>query len=84
LSHATPVFACGNIDLVIDTTGLSGDITGATIVQTAKGNGGISGTFRSITVNNGATVTLHYNTASGTITLDIKTLKPLGTIILFF
>lgn len=84
LIHATPVFTCSNIDLVIDTTGLGGDIIGATIVQTAKGNGGISGTFHSITVNNGATVTPHYNTASGTITLDIKTLKPKGTLIMLF
>ena len=84
LSHTTPVFTCNNIDLVIDTTGLGGDIIGATIVQTAKGNGGISGTFNSITVNNRATVTPHYNTASGTITLDIKTLKPKGTMVSFF
>ena len=84
LSHATPVFSCSNIDLVIDTTGLDGTTTGATIVQTGKGNGGISGTFNSISANLGATVIPHYNTATGTITVDIITLKPRGTAVFIF
>jgi hypothetical protein len=70
LSHATPTFACGNVALIIDTTGLSGDVTGATIVQTANASG-ISGTFASVTVvgNASYTPTLHYNANS--ITVDL-------------
>ena len=69
LSNATPVFACGNLDLVIDTTGLGGTpVTGAVIVQTANASG-ISGPFHSVTANGGYTVTVHYNTA--TITVDL-------------
>ncbi|MEI7899411.1 MAG: autotransporter-associated beta strand repeat-containing protein [bacterium] len=69
LSHATPVFSCGNLDLEIDTTGLGGTpVTGAVIVQTANA-AGISGTFHSVTANGGYTVTVHYNAA--TITVDL-------------
>ena len=40
--------------------------------------------FASISVNNGATVIPHFNTASGTITLDITTLKPGDTAVFIF
>jgi len=73
LSNATPVFACGNLNLVIDTTGLSGNVTGATLVTTAKGSGGISGSFHSVTVtgNTAYAPTVNYNISLGTITLDL-------------
>ena len=74
LTSATPVFACNNIDLIIDTTGLVGSVTGATIVQVAKASGGISGTFHSVTVNNGRVATLHYNAQS--ITVDLSAPVP--------
>jgi len=70
LTSATPVFACNNIDLIIDTTGLVGSVTGATIVQVAKASGGISGTFHSVVVNNGRVATLYYNAQS--ITVDLS------------
>ena len=70
LTSATPVFACGNMDLVIDTTGLVGSVTGATLVQVAKASAGISGTFHSVSVNNGRVATLHYN--AQTITVDLS------------
>jgi autotransporter-associated beta strand protein len=73
LSHATPVFTNSNLDLVIDTTGLSGSASGLTIVQTAKGSGGIAGTFRSVTLtgNTAYTPTINYNTGAGTVTIDL-------------
>ena len=71
LSNATPVFACGNVDLVIDTTGLGGaPVTGAVIVQTANASG-ISGTFQSVTANGGYTPTVHYNANSITVDLTV-------------
>jgi autotransporter-associated beta strand protein len=72
LTNATPVFTCDNLDLVIDTTDLTGNVTGATIVRTAN-TAGISGTFHSVTVigNTAYTATVHYNTTLGTITLDL-------------
>jgi len=71
LSNATPVFNCGNVDLVIDTTGLGGvAVTGALIVQTAKASG-ISGTFHSVTANGGYTPTVHYNANSITVDLTV-------------
>ncbi|MEI6607171.1 MAG: autotransporter-associated beta strand repeat-containing protein, partial [Verrucomicrobiota bacterium] len=70
LTSTTPVFMCSNIDLVIDTAGLVGSVTGATLVQVAKVSGGISGTFHSVSVNNGRVATLHYN--AQTITLDLS------------
>ncbi len=74
LSHAGAAFACGNVDLVIDAAGLSGGFAGKTIVDaSAHGNGGVSGTFHSVTLQNGGSyeATVHYNTAAGTITLDL-------------
>jgi len=71
LSNATPVFACGNLDLVIDTTGLGGTaVTGAVIVQTTNASG-ISGTFHSVTANGGYTPTVHYNANSITVDLTV-------------
>ena len=72
LTNATPSFACDNLDLVIDTTGLSGNVSGATIVSTAN-TMGIGGTFHSVTVtgNTAYTPAVHYNTTPGTITLDL-------------
>jgi autotransporter-associated beta strand protein len=71
LSNATPVFACGNVDLVIDTTGLGGaSVSGAVIVQTANASG-ISGTFQSVTANGGYTATVNYNANSITVDLVV-------------
>ncbi len=71
LSHATPVFSCSNVDLVIDTTGLGGAaVTGELIVQTANASG-ISGTFHSVTANDGYTPTVHYNANSITVDLTV-------------
>lgn len=71
LSNATPVFACGNVDLVIDTTGLGGaSVSGAVIVQTANASG-ISGTFQSVTANGGYTATVYYNANSITVDLVV-------------
>ena len=53
-----------------------GTVTGATIVTTAKGNGGVSGTFSSVTANNGYSATTHYNTLVGTITVDLAVSAP--------
>jgi uncharacterized repeat protein (TIGR02543 family) len=74
LSSVTPVFNPANLDLTIDTTGLPGNATGLTIVSTARGNGGIAGNvFHSINFigNTNYTATVHYNTAVGTITVDL-------------
>ena len=74
LSSATPVFDPANLDLIIDTTGLTGNPSGLTIVSAAKGNSGISANpFHSVTVtgNAGDPVTVHYNTSAGTITVDL-------------
>ncbi len=71
LSDAAAVFACDNVDLTIDATGLSGDAVGLTIVSTAMGDGGVSGVFHSITVIGGHTPSVHYNSSLGTITLDL-------------
>jgi autotransporter-associated beta strand protein len=75
LTNSTPSFTCDNLDLVIDTTGLTGNVSGATIVSAAKGSGGISGTFHSVTVtgNTAYTPTVQYNASLGTITLDLTT-----------
>ena len=75
LSSATPVFDPANLDLIIDTTGLPGNATALTIVSAAKGNGGISGNvFHSINFigNTNYTATVHYNTSTGTITVDLS------------
>lgn len=69
LSSTTPAFACGNLNLVIDTTGLNGNVSGATIVLVAKTSGGTTGTFANVTANNGYSATVHYNTQS--ITVDL-------------
>jgi len=68
LSNAAATFACTNVALYIDATGLSGSVTGATIVATAYG-AGITGTFASVNGTAGYTYTLHYNASS--ITVDI-------------
>ncbi len=74
LSNSSASFACGNLNLVIDTTGLSGNVSGLTIVQAAKTSGGITGTFNSVLANNGYTATVHYN--AQTITLDLCNTPP--------
>ncbi|OYV03230.1 MAG: hypothetical protein CFE26_21425, partial [Verrucomicrobiales bacterium VVV1] len=49
LTNASANFACGNLDLVIDTTGLSRAFSAVEIVSTTKSNG-VTGTFRSVSV----------------------------------
>ena len=49
LTNASANFACGNLDLVIDTTGLSRAFSAVEIVRTTKSNG-VTGTFRSVSV----------------------------------
>ncbi|MEI7902757.1 MAG: InlB B-repeat-containing protein, partial [bacterium] len=72
-SSNSGVFDPANLALYIDTTGLSGDATGLTIVSSAKVSGGITSghAFASFTVtgNTAYAATLHYNTS--TITLDL-------------
>ncbi|MEI6607410.1 MAG: autotransporter-associated beta strand repeat-containing protein, partial [Verrucomicrobiota bacterium] len=54
-----------------DTTGLGGTpVTGAVIAQTANA-AGISGTFHSVTANDGYTATVHYNANSITVDLTV-------------
>ncbi|MCX6896449.1 MAG: autotransporter-associated beta strand repeat-containing protein, partial [Verrucomicrobia bacterium] len=73
LSSATPVFNCANLDLVMDTTGLSANATNLTIVQTANGSG-VSGTFRSVSVTANFNATVHYNANS--VTVDLIGIPP--------
>jgi autotransporter-associated beta strand protein len=68
LSSATPTFNCANVNLVIDTTGLNGNVTGATIVRTAN-SAGINSVFASTNVIGTYAATLHYNANS--ITVDL-------------
>ena len=81
LSDPSPVFSCGNLNLVIDTSGLSSNLTGVPIVSVAKSSGGISGTFASVTANNGCAVTVHYNAQS--ITVDLQPAPLLATKLVF-
>ena len=69
LANRGAIFDCDDVALNLDTTGLSGNVSGLTIVQVARTSGGISGTFSSVTANNGYLATVHYNTQ--TITLDL-------------
>ena len=74
LSSATPVFDPANLDLTLDTTGLRNNATNLTIVSAAKVSGGISGNpFHSTNIvgNTFYVATVHYNTALGTITVDL-------------
>ncbi len=74
LSNASAIFACGNLNLVIDITGLSAGATGLTIVDASvHGAGGVSGSFASVQVigGSGYTPAVHVNTLTGTITLDL-------------
>ena len=69
LTNAAAVFACGNLDLVIDCSSLSGTALNQTIVQTAN-TAGICGTFHSVTATNGYTANLTYNANSITVVLS--------------
>jgi len=76
LNNVTPpTFTATGVNLVIDTTGLSTNATGLTIVSA----GAIAGTFASVTANNDYTATVHYNAAS--ITVDLAgTITASGTL----
>lgn len=80
LSHPTPVFSCGTMDLVVDTTNLGGEVMGVMIVRTTSASG-IVGKFVSVSANNYYTATVHYNADS--ITLDLRPRIPVGTIFVF-
>ena len=71
LSNAGAIFTATNVPLVIDVTGLSGPVSGVTIVQVAKPAGGISGTFSSVTAGGCYTPTVHYNATSITADLNL-------------
>lgn len=68
LTHATPTFACGNLNLVIDTTGLTGNYSGLEIVHTANA-AGIIGTFASVTVTGNTSYYGYAIYSSNSITL---------------
>jgi autotransporter-associated beta strand protein len=80
LTDPGAVFSCANLNLVIDTTGLSSNLTGVPIVSVANPSG-ISGTFASVTANNGCAVTVHYNPQS--VTVDLQPLPMLATKLVF-
>ncbi len=72
LSNAGAIFNAAGVPLVIDVTGLSGPVTGVTIVQVAKPAGGISGTFSSVTAGGCYTPAVHYNATSITVDLNLS------------
>jgi hypothetical protein len=75
LSSSTPAFNANNLNLTIDPTGLSGNVTGATIVQVARTSSGIVGAFASTNViGANYTATVHYN--AQTITVDLLATAP--------
>ena len=73
LSSTTPAFACANLDVVIDASGLTGNtFTTPAIVNVAKTSSGITGTFHSVTVTNNAwgyVPTVNYNSQTITVTM---------------
>ena len=77
LTNATPTFACGNLNLVVDTTGLTGTCINVEIVHTANA-AGISGTFASVSVigNTSYLATVNYGANSITLTLTNSLTSP--------
>lgn len=69
LANTGAVFRCAGLELVVDVTGLTGDVFGAPIVQVARASGGIVGTFRGVRVEPAGAALVHYN--AQTITLDL-------------
>jgi fibronectin-binding autotransporter adhesin len=70
LSSATPVFTATNVALIVDATGLTTNVTNATIVSTAKTPNGVTGTFSSVSVVGGSfSAAVTYNTDSITLSL---------------
>jgi len=60
---------------------LTSNLTGVPVVSVANPSGGISGTFASVTANNGCAVTVHYNAQS--ITVDLQPLPMVATKLVF-
>jgi fibronectin-binding autotransporter adhesin len=71
LTNSAANFACGNLDLVVDTTDLARAFSAVEIVRTAKANG-VTGTFRSVSVigNPAYAATVTYSANSITLTLS--------------
>ncbi len=71
LTNASANFACGNLDLVIDTTGLPRAFSAVEIVRTTKSNG-VTGTFRSVSVIGDPSYTASVAYAGNSITLTLS------------
>lgn len=71
LTNASANFACGNLDLVIDTTGLSRAFSAVEIVRTTKSTG-VTGTFRSVAVIGDTSYTASVAYTGNSITLTLS------------
>jgi len=71
LTNAAANFACGNLDLVIDTTGLPRAFSAVEIVRTTKSNG-VTGTFRNVSVIGDPTYTASVAYSGNSITLTLS------------
>jgi autotransporter-associated beta strand protein len=71
LTNSSATFACGNLDLVVDTTDLARAFGAVEIVRTAKASG-ISGTFRSVTVIGNPAYTASVSYAANSLTLTVS------------
>jgi fibronectin-binding autotransporter adhesin len=71
LTNASANFACGNLDLVIDTTGLPRAFSAVEIVRTTKSNG-VTGTFRSVSVIGDPSYTASVAYTGNSITLTLS------------
>lgn len=81
-SAATGALNIANTDLIVDTTGLKAAVSDAVIVD-VTGGGTISGTFRSITANNGSTGTVSYTSTQVKLSLTAPlTAPPKGTLLM--